>query len=169
MSWGYTLGNQVRSLALLSLELANPFLQTEFIARLIKGLYTKKLSSIAPRNSVSKAYNVTLQERLQQTVLVSTACNAWYRYRGYGKVIAPSGFTASTFSPSLFLAADANHLAAELWLRTRRVRWEDWEARSLATAELVEVRSPSSWNPLGWIGDALAGRLERYLVRLSTE
>lgn len=49
------------------------------------------------------------------------------------------------------------------------MRWEDWEARSLETAEVVEVRSARSWNPLSWIGDALAGRLEGYLVRLSTE
>lgn len=84
MSWGYTLGNQ-----------------TEFIARLITGLYTNNLSSISPSVKASAEYNVKLQGRLDQTVLVSTACNAWYRYMNSGKVIAPSGFSASKF-PSRF-------------------------------------------------------------------
>lgn len=35
-------------------------------------------------------------------MLVSKLCTAWYRYRGYGKVIAPSGLTASESLPVFY-------------------------------------------------------------------
>jgi hypothetical protein len=73
----------------------SPSLQTEFIARLVKGIVDNGLTSIVPKASATSTYNIKLQERLEQTVLVSKLCTAWYRYRGYGKVIAPSGLTAS--------------------------------------------------------------------------
>jgi hypothetical protein len=114
MSWGYTLGNQVRTQVLIYLRcyiygnfrlmslhfFLFLFEQTEFIARLVKGIYEHRLTSIAPKPEVAELYNQTLQNRLEKTVLTSKLCTAWYRYRGTGRVIAPSGISASKFKQS---------------------------------------------------------------------
>ncbi|KAI5479419.1 monooxygenase [Pseudohyphozyma bogoriensis] len=138
MSWGYTLGNQ-----------------TEFIARLVRGIYDKNLSSIAPKTSVTNEYNRVLHDRLEKTVLVSSACNAWYKYKGTGKVTAPSGLCGT-----------------ELTCRTREIKWEDWEGRKVVVpgdkAELVELTTPATWNPFTLIARRIAKGLEAHILEFTT-
>jgi hypothetical protein len=105
---------------------------------------------------------------------------AWYRYKGFGnlKVIAPSGFSASesivflVFLPVAMKKGttlpDPPWLSvlrsAELFLRTRKInQWKDWVARGpvgVETGRIVEAKSV--------VLDALATRVERYIVRLTT-
>lgn len=74
--------------------------QTEFIARLVRGLHDRDLTSIVPKPDPSAAYNAKLQERLQHTTLSAATCTSWYRYKNTGKVIASSGVSGGQFFPS---------------------------------------------------------------------
>lgn len=91
---------------------------------------------------------------MNQTVLVSTACNAWYRYKNVGKVIAPSGFSGT-----------------ELYLRTRKIKWADWKCERLVNGNFIEeVTIEESWrlNPFSIAYDWGCNWLENYLRELTT-
>ncbi|GAA5958421.1 hypothetical protein JCM21900_002189 [Sporobolomyces salmonicolor] len=140
MSWGYTLGHN-----------------TEHIARLIKGIYEKDLSSIVVKESVMDSYNDVLGERLQKTSLSSPACGAsWYKDPLTNKLVAPAPWGAT-----------------ELWTRTRKIHWEDWVARRKVVGEekpvVVNVKTPTTWTPWGILADKIAEGLQRFLVRLMTD
>ncbi|BGP51134.1 hypothetical protein JCM10450v2_007063 [Rhodotorula kratochvilovae] len=140
MSWGYTLG-------------AN----TEFIARLVRGIYDRQLSSIVVKEEVMESYNKALVERLDQTSLASSECGtSWYKDPETNKLVAPAPWNAT-----------------ELWTRNRKIKWEDFRCRRFSPAtgkaEVVDVRSPRTWTPWGLFGDWFAARLQAWLVRLMTE
>jgi hypothetical protein len=68
------------------------------------------------------------------------------------------------------------YCAAELYLRTRKINWEDWEVRSASTVAefdgtpgIVDLKTSKSWNPFKRVYDVFARGLERYLVRIATE
>ncbi|KAM0751702.1 FAD/NAD(P)-binding domain-containing protein [Meredithblackwellia eburnea MCA 4105] len=136
-SWGFTLGNQ-----------------SLYIARLLKGLLDRNLTSLSPKEEVTRVYNEKIQARLEAGVMGSTnGCSAWYRFRGVGKAVAPSG-----------------HAGTELVLKTRKIRWEDWEGRKRdanGKAVLTELRTPTSWSPVQWISDWAANWLQAKLISLT--
>ncbi|GAA6061463.1 hypothetical protein JCM10212_005666 [Sporobolomyces blumeae] len=140
MSWGYTLGHN-----------------TELIARIIKEMYEKELSSIVVKESAIEEYNRYLIERLEATSLAAPICGrSWYKDPVTGKLVAPAPWTAT-----------------ELWTRTRKIKWEDWSCRRRegpdGKATLVELRTPTSWTPWGYATDKFADWLQGYLVRLMND
>ncbi|GAA5929924.1 flavin-containing monooxygenase [Sporobolomyces koalae] len=133
MSWGYTLRNN-----------------TEFIARIIKGLYDRKLSSIVVKKDVIDEYNKYIQFRVSNSIWYSPDCgSSWYKDRASSKVTVPAPFGAT-----------------ELWALTRKIKWEDWKCRQLVLPQpsgkpqLVEVavRTPWNWTPFGTLVDWFAER-----------
>ncbi|GAA5839865.1 hypothetical protein JCM5353_007698 [Sporobolomyces roseus] len=123
MSWGYTLGNN-----------------TEFIARIIKGLYDRKLSSIVVKHQVIEEYNRYIQYRVSNSIWYSPECGgSWYKHPSSGKVTVPAPFGAT-----------------ELWAKTRKIRWEDWSCRRLVHTSgsekpklvTVDVKTPWNWSPV---------------------
>ncbi|BGP57894.1 hypothetical protein JCM8202v2_005543 [Rhodotorula sphaerocarpa] len=152
-NWGWTLGHN-----------------TEYIARLIKGMRDRSLSSIVVKPEVMEAFNVFLNKRLQQTSLASPECgSSWYKDPETGKLVAPAPWGA-----------------IELWTYTRKIRWEHWLCRRWTAATvagqssastpdadrkpaIVDVRSPRTWTPWGLFMDWLALRIRRRMVRLMCE
>ncbi|GAA5856239.1 hypothetical protein JCM9279_006695 [Rhodotorula babjevae] len=160
MSWGYSLG-------------AN----TEFIARLVRGIYDHDLSSIVVKDEAMAQFNVELNRRLGQTSLASAECgSSWYKDPETNKLVAPAPWNAT-----------------ELWTRNRKIKWEDFRcrrfsspspsssSRSSSTSSLdltldspdkpviVDLRTPRSWTPWALGADWFAARLQRWLERLMTE
>ncbi|GAA5995292.1 hypothetical protein JCM5350_002070 [Sporobolomyces pararoseus] len=133
MSWGYTLGHN-----------------TEFIARIIKGLLDHDLSSLVVKDSAMQDYNDYLNSRLQSTALALPECGprTWYKDPQTGKLVAPAPWTAT-----------------ELWTRTRKIKFEDWKASRKIGDEIVQVdiKSPQTWwTPIDWF----ASKLQSYLIGL---
>ncbi|GAA5904022.1 hypothetical protein JCM8208_001765 [Rhodotorula glutinis] len=166
MSWGYSLG-------------AN----TEFIARLVRGIYDHDLSSIVVKDEAMTAFNAELNRRLSQTSLASAECgSSWYKDPQTNKLVAPAPWNAT-----------------ELWTRNRKIKWEDFRCRRFAPSSsprtsvssaspsssstsldldladtdpkplIVDVRTPTSWTPWALGADWFAARLQRWLERLMTE
>ncbi|GAA6004417.1 flavin-containing monooxygenase [Rhodotorula paludigena] len=142
-SWGWTLGHN-----------------TELIARIIRGIYDQRLSSIVVKPEVMDAYNEYLGTRLEHTSLASPQCGtSWYKDPNTNKIVAPAPWGAT-----------------ELWTRARKIRWEDFLARrfpSPGSADdkpyIVELTSARTWTPWGIFVDWLAARLQKWLVRLMVE
>ncbi|GAA6021859.1 hypothetical protein JCM11491_001549 [Sporobolomyces phaffii] len=138
MSWGYTLGHN-----------------TEFIARILKGLLDHDLSSVVVKDSAMDDYNAYLNARLQSTALALPECGprSWYKEPTTGKLVAPAPWTAT-----------------ELWTRTRKVKWEDFKASRRVgddkSVVVVDVKSPRSWTPWSIAVDWFASRLQRRLIGL---
>lgn len=132
MSWGYTLGHN-----------------TEFIARIIKELLDRDLSSVVVKDTAMEKYNAYLNKRLQSTALALPECGprTWYKDPQTGKLVAPAPWTAT-----------------ELWTRTRKIQFEDWKATRKVGDKVVvvEIESPRRWTPLDWF----ASRLQSYLINL---
>ncbi|GAA6022059.1 hypothetical protein JCM11491_004736 [Sporobolomyces phaffii] len=147
MSWGYTLGNN-----------------TEFIARIIRGVYDRGLSSIVVKKNVIDEYNRYIQHRVSHSIWYSSECGgSWYKEPG-------SGIRSVSDAPSPLVAA-------ELWALTRKIKWEDWCARRLVlpfpsgTPELVtvDVKTPWNWTPLGTLLDWFAERRRRTFEKAMVE
>ncbi|BGP27206.1 hypothetical protein JCM10295v2_006170 [Rhodotorula toruloides] len=138
-SWGNTINNN-----------------THFIARIVRGIYDRGLSSIVVKDSVMADHNKYITARLDQTSLASSDCGtSWYKDPVTGRLVAPAPWGAT-----------------ELWTRTRKIKWEDWLCRrSLPSGEVivVEVRTPRSWTPWSILMDWIAARLQKWLIRLMTE
>ncbi|GAA5943803.1 flavin-containing monooxygenase [Sporobolomyces koalae] len=138
MSWGYTLGHN-----------------TEFIARILKGMVDHNLSSIVVKDTAMEQYNEYLNERLQQTALALPECGprSWYKDPNTGKLVAPAPWSAT-----------------ELWTRTRKIKWEDWAARRREGDKVVtvDVKSSRTWTPWGLVGDWVAAQIQSRLIRLMT-
>ncbi|GAA5866141.1 hypothetical protein JCM8547_000611 [Rhodosporidiobolus lusitaniae] len=134
---------------------------THFIARIVRGMHDRSLSSIVVKDQVMQEYNRYVNERLQQTSLASPQCGtSWYKDPETDKIVAPAPWGAT-----------------ELWTRNRKIRWEDFECRRLihpvsaggTRLITVDVRSPTTWTPWGFLMDFVAVRIQKKLVRLMTE
>ncbi|GAA5973011.1 hypothetical protein JCM11641_000362 [Rhodosporidiobolus odoratus] len=134
---------------------------TEHIARLIQGLQTHNLSSIVVKDSAMESYNRYLQTRLQKTSLASEACGrSWYKDNVTGKLVAPAPWGAT-----------------ELWTRTRKIHWRDWNCRRLLPSTIaggdrlvtIDLEASRTWTPWGLVTDWVAERVQRYLERIMTE
>ena len=102
MSWGYTIGNNVRStftleLSLRTSEAEQPLsLQTEFIARLVRGIYDNRLSSIVAKASAIDDFNTYVQSRVSNSIWYSPECgDSWYKDPASQKVTVPAPWGAS--------------------------------------------------------------------------
>ncbi|GAA6018468.1 hypothetical protein JCM11491_007009 [Sporobolomyces phaffii] len=138
MSWGFSLGNN-----------------TEVIARLIKGMYDQRLSSIVVKDSVMESYNADVQRRVKRTAWSLPTCGAsWYKSKE-GKVVVAAPWSAT-----------------ETWVKTRKIKWEDWTCSRLVSpsgiVEVVEVASPRTWSPIELLRDFVANRLAHWLEGLMT-
>ncbi|GAA5880009.1 hypothetical protein JCM16303_004435 [Sporobolomyces ruberrimus] len=136
MSWGYTLGHN-----------------TEFIARILKGLLDNDLTSVVVKDTAMEEYNDYLNKRLQSTCLALPECGprTWYKEPTTGKLVAPAPWTAT-----------------ELWTRTRTIKWEDWKVKRKQgeKAVSVDVRTPRTWTPWGLLEDWFASNLQKRLIGL---
>ncbi|GAA5990351.1 hypothetical protein JCM5350_006889 [Sporobolomyces pararoseus] len=133
MSWGYTLGNN-----------------TEFIARIIKEVYERELSSIVVKAEVIEEYNRYIQDRVSNSIWYSPECgSSWYKDGKSAKVTVPAPFGAT-----------------ELWARTRKIHFEDWTFRRLTLPHpsgkpiltTVDVKTPWNRSPFGTLMDWIAER-----------
>lgn len=157
--------------------------QTELIARIIRGMYDRALSSVVVKPAIMDSYNAFLNQRLQQTSLASPECgSSWYKDPETGKLVAPAPWGASKSRVSSLAADDALVLIrptfiVELWTYTRKIRWEHWLCRrwepspdaAERKAVVVPVQTPRTWTPWGLFMDWLALRVRARLVRLMTE
>ncbi|GAA6010480.1 hypothetical protein JCM10207_001325 [Rhodosporidiobolus poonsookiae] len=126
-----------------------------FISRLVKEIHRRDLSSIVVKDDVMQSYNASLQARLEQTSLASSACGgSWYKDPTTGKLVAPAPWNAT-----------------ELWTRQRKIKWEDWQCRRLVAGApvTVDVRTPTTWTPWGLFMDLIASRIQRFLISLMTD
>lgn len=60
----------------------------------------------------------------------------------------------------------------ELVLKTRKIRWEDWVAKTVDEAgkeAVVDLRTPRSWWPISWARDACANWLQAKLISLTCD
>ncbi|TNY18000.1 FAD/NAD(P)-binding domain-containing protein [Rhodotorula diobovata] len=152
MSWGYSLG-------------AN----TEFIARLVRGIYDHDLSSIVVTDEAMASFNAEVTRRLGQTSLASAECgSSWYKDPQTGKLVAPAPWNGT-----------------ELWTRNRKIAWSDFRCRRFpspspspshspspspsAPPPVVPLATPQPWTPWGLAADAFARWLRRRLERLMVE
>lgn len=65
------------------------------------------------------------------------------------------------------MSVSSGFSATELFLRTRKIKWEDWAGKR-GKDQLVELKTPASWSPFTRAIDYLAESLEGYIVRLCT-
>ncbi|GAA5962678.1 hypothetical protein JCM8115_005920 [Rhodotorula mucilaginosa] len=139
MSWGYTIGNN-----------------TEFIARLVRGIYDHRLSSIVAKASAIDDFNTYVQSRVSNSIWYSPECgDSWYKDPASQKVTVPAPWGAT-----------------ELWAQTRKIRWEDWTCRRRdenGDALLVDIRTPWNWTPFGvlmdWAAEWQRQRFEQAMVK----
>lgn len=95
-SWGNTINNN-----------------THFIARIVRGIYDRDLSSIVVKDSVMAEYNEYINSRLDQTSLASPECGrSWYKDPVTGRLVAPAPWGASACRPALCSALLAD---GHLW------------------------------------------------------
>ena len=151
-------------------------LQTEFIARIIKEVYERELSSIVVKAEVIEEYNRYIQDRVSNSIWYSPECgSSWYKDGKSSKVTVPAPFGASE-SLSLLrsrfikltdsLCRSLPFPLAELWARTRKIRFEDWTFRRLTLPHpsgkpiltTVHVETPWNRSPFGALMDWIAER-----------
>lgn len=84
------------------LQLNNRSLQTEFIARLIRGIYDHRLSSIVAKPSAIEDFNTYVQSRVSNSIWYSPECgDSWYKDPASQKVTVPAPWGASKQALSL--------------------------------------------------------------------
>lgn len=126
MSWGYTIGNNVRRTPISSgpvacAKLNNLPLQTEFIARLIRGIYDNRLSSIVAKPSAIEDFNTYVQSRVSNSIWYSPECgDSWYKDPASAKVTVPAPWGASKQTLPLLRRRHQMDLTPKL-LRSRAV------------------------------------------------
>ncbi|GAA5977977.1 hypothetical protein JCM5350_006287 [Sporobolomyces pararoseus] len=139
---------------------------TELIARLVKGLHENRLSSIVVKPEVLESYNEYVQNRVQHTAWsLSTCGSSWYKSKE-GKVVVAAPWSAT-----------------ETWVRTRRIKWEDWDCSRIVQlptspidstpesqiVETVNVKTPWMLSPWEQLKDFVARRVGRWLEGLMTD
>lgn len=185
MSWGYTIGNNVRRTPISSGPFASreteqpPFCRpNSSLASFAESTTTGSLRSLLNRQ---RSKTSTLTSNRESRTVSGTRLNAAtvgtriprrrklrFLHRGerVSRLFLFSGGVIRWNSP-------LNFSAAELWAQTRKIRWEDWTCRRRdgngGGTVLVDIRTPRNWTPFGvlmdWAAEWQRQRFEQAMVK----